>query len=767
MAEETNRLLEAALALAIRGIPVFPLHTPTAEGGCSCSRGGQCKRNSPGKHPRISDWQAEASTDQDQIRRWWRKWPDANIGMPTGALSGIVCLDVDAGHLGFQELDGKELGEGPSASTGNGVHIFYAHPGGDVVLEQRIGGNGDNWPYQHIDFKGDGNYVVAAPSLHYSGREYSWIITPDTPFPPVPAWLLADHAHKARKSSKKADHAPRPEVIEKLVATAIRRVEDGAARNDTGFWLLTQLRDERVSAEDALEAARPYYTAVAGLGDHAYGWDELTATLASVYTRPARDTAFNGGTGKKDSVTWAANEYIRRYGEDMRYVRAWKAWFHWNGRIWERDTRGLPLRYAHDFVVGMRQDAALEVEDARKLDLLKLASSLDKRRQMEDFITVAGVLDPVAAQPSQFDADTWHAVAANGIIDLRTGSLLPFDRTQYHTKQLGVPGVGVVYDPRQQCPNWLAFLETILQGNKDDIRFVQRAFGYTLTGETSEQCWFLLAGDGNNGKSTFIKVLLALLGTYGSTVPVATLLKSQSDRIPNDIAMLMNVRGAFASESEEGRSLAESLVKLLTGGDEISARFLHGEFFTFTPVLKLWMHTNHIPKIRGQDIGTWRRIRLIPFTYQVPEADVDKYLFEKKLLPELPGILAWAMEGCLAWQREGTLGEPATMKDAVKEFREASDLVRQYVQQCVVQDPAVYVQTSVIYEHFSKWCRTQGDKAESSKTFGKRMFQILGVESQLKRMPKTRTVARIYPGIRVDDANCSYGMLDTSGTASG
>lgn len=770
MSVDTARLLAGALKLASCGLRVFPLHTPTdTDGGCSCSKGKPCQRNAPGKHPRISDWKTEATTDVATISAWWKKWPDANIGIATGAQSGVVVFDIDSDTLGFKELEGFELGDGPTARTGNGVHVFYAHPG--YMMNQKIAGQDKRWPFKHCDFKGDANYVVAPPSLHYNGSQYSWITEfMDAALPPVPDWLAQAHAGKLvlavhdapDPQDAPADHDgthPRAEVVARILAQAIAKVQDGGTRNNTGTWLFMQLRDERVPSQDAPETARGWFTAVAGLGDHPYTWDEFIKTRDSIYSQPPRQPAYNGNGGiKKNSITWAAEQYRTRHADELRYVRAFRKWYVWNGMYWEPDPLQTPMRLGYEFVVDLYQQAGREPDDDKRKTLANAAMALDKFSPLTQMIELASALAPLDTQHAEFDQNDWQVVAANGVIDLRTGSILPHTREQMHTKRLGPTSDSIVYDRRAVCPNWLEFLNTILEGRTDDIAYLQRAIGYTLTGDTSEQCWFLLTGDGNNGKSTFTKVLMALLGTYGDGLPVTTLLSSSNDKIPNDIAKLIGVRGAFASESEDGRSLAEALVKQLTGGDPVTARFMRGEFFTFTPKLKLWMHTNHLPKIRGQDLGTWRRIKPIPFTYNVPADKVDRYLYERKLLPELPGILAWAMEGCLQWQTERTLGEPASIREALSTYREESDNVRQYVATCIVKEPDVFVRTSVLYEHYARWCRQTGDKPDNKRAFGMRISTLLGVQSEIKRIGKSAPT-RVYPGLRVEDTSVEYGMI--------
>ena len=196
------------------------------------------------------------------------------------------------------------------------------------------------------------------------------------------------------------------------------------------------------------------------------------------------------------------------------------------------------------------------------------------------------------------------------------------------------------YDERAQCPLFKKYLNRIFRSrtDKDDmIAFLQRAVGYTLTGATGEQCLFLLYGSGANGKSVFLDVLNALLGEYG-TVTQSKTFTTERGEISNDIAALAGRRMVYASENSSDTHLDESIIKQLTGGENISARFLHQEFFTFKPRFKIWWAFNHPPAITDMTNSIWRRIKIVPFNEVLPESEWDKKLAEKLIAQELPGI---------------------------------------------------------------------------------------------------------------------------------
>jgi putative DNA primase/helicase len=274
----------------------------------------------------------------------------------------------------------------------------------------------------------------------------------------------------------------------------------------------------------------------------------------------------------------------------------------------------------------------------------------------------------VAITHNALEVDPWRLTVMNGTLDLRTGEMGEHRREDLYTRF-----VPVEYDPVAECREWLVFLNRVLNGNEELIAFLQRAMGYSLTGSTGEQCLFFLHGSGANGKSTFLEILRALLGDYAVQADFATFLENRNDGPRNDIARLFGARVVTSSEVGEGKKVNESLVKSLTGTDRVAARFLYAEAFEFLPTFKLWLAANHKPVIRGTDTAIWRRIRLVPFTVEIPEGERDPEL-PNRLRAELPGILAWAVQGCLLWLESG-LGVPDQVRAATDAYRRESDIL--------------------------------------------------------------------------------------------
>lgn len=305
----------------------------------------------------------------------------------------------------------------------------------------------------------------------------------------------------------------------------------------------------------------------------------------------------------------------------------------------------------------------------------------------------------------------------------------------------------VKFDHKEECPTWVSFLDVVTGEDQDLKDYLQRVVGYSLTGEISEHCLFILYGTGLNGKSTFIETIMALLGDYSKKAEMRSFLNKSTNGANNDIAGLCGARFVSAVEVGREKYLNEPLIKELTGGDSISARFLFQEFFTFKPQFKILLGVNAKPEIHGMDEGIWRRIRLIPFEVKIPQEKVDKNL-PKKLRDELSGILNWAIQGCLKWQKDG-LGEPGKVKEATRDYRNEMDVLSQFFdERCIVELEVAAGKPSVIvndlFKDFVGWSQNNGVEKVTKKSFGS-MMKERGFKSRPTYYEgKSR---RVYEGI--------------------
>jgi putative DNA primase/helicase len=412
------------------------------------------------------------------------------------------------------------------------------------------------------------------------------------------------------------------------------------------------------------------------------------------------------------SDTTNALWFAKQYRDQARYCHQHRCWYLWRGQRWERDESEQVYELAMKSVWSFKEEAWDELPGDRLQELARFVKqSLDHKR-LTSCLKLAQFR--CAVRPKDFDTDPWLLNCENGTIDLRINALRPHDPNDLITKI-----VPVSYDPLAECPRWLEFLTQITGGDQELISYLQRVVGYCLSGDTSEHCLFILHGMGANGKSTFLNIIKAMLGSYAMQVQADSLMVRRSEGARTDIARLAGARFVTASESEANQKLAEGLVKQLTGGDTVTARFLYQEEFEFEPEFKLFLGTNRKPDISGTDEGIWRRIHLVPFEVTIPEEERDKKLPEK-LKAELEGILAWAVEGSSAWQREG-LQPPEKVQTAVQQYRTETDTVGQFLDDCCKRNPESKVSTKDLYDAYRGWCYSNGETALAKHELGKQL----------------------------------------------
>ncbi len=448
--------------------------------------------------------------------------------------------------------------------------------------------------------------------------------------------------------------------------------------------------------------------------------------------------------------TGNAQRFTDVFGDKIQYSFVSKKWFYYDGRRWCSDITGAVRRMADEVVEQMRGDMDFyiqnapenqDTDDAEKAFMKHLKQSRSSRSK-DSMVKESQHRVPIT--PSQLDTHQSLLNTPNGIINLRTGELMPHDLTRYITKITNTE-----YTDKIDCPLWEQFLKDIFNGDQELIRYIQKAIGYSLTGSTQEQCIFFCYGDGSNGKSTFIDVIKDMLGDYAANVQSKSLaVKQSSGSSSEDIARLHGARFVSSSESNEGERLDESLIKQLTGGDTVTASKKYEHEFEFTPEFKLWMSTNHKPIIRGTDTGIWRRVRLIPFTVHISEDKKDKNL-KHKLKQELPGILHWAVEGCLLWQREG-LKTPSAITVATAEYRAEMDTIGAFIEDCCSVGPGCSEGAKALFQAYSQWAKENNEYEMKSRKFGEELAK--------KFERKRNNQGNIYIGISVKQ-NCKpYGI---------
>jgi putative DNA primase/helicase len=718
---------DTALTLARHGLPVFP-----------CG---------PDKRPLVR-WKDVAGAGLEDVTDFWQRHPGALLGLPTGAASGVYVVDLDV-----DKATGERIGEASLEALGfghlltdpaqprvrtpsGGLHLLFRHPGPGF-------GNTAGKLGPKLDTRGVGGYVIAPGTVTPKGR-----YTPEGPIdwrnlPPLPEALrqaLAAPERPAEPPSAPANGAPHgwgqaalAGELAKLLAAPV-----GQRNNVLNRAAFRLAQAAAAGMLDETEAKNRLRAAALSIGLEprevddtiTSGWQAGLGTPRGPEPRPAVNGAAHRTADGARPATGAAAERpnddhgfdlthdglaldlgTSGWDRDARHVALWGRWLFWDGTRWQRDDMLAHLSRTRTF---LRQKAdALTAWAERKAQTLdpdaaeKLLRWVEKQADhLRHKATVAAVVDLARSNPASaagaedFDRDRLLLGTPGGTVDLRTGTLRPARREDLITKTTTVaPAPG-------RPARWLRFLHEVFEGDTDLIAFMQRAAGYALTGETREHKLLFLHGSGRNGKSTFLDVLTHIWGDYARRVPATTFLHTQGEKHPTDIASLAGARLAVSSELPRGRSWDESVIKDLTGGDRMTARFMRQDYFEFTPQLTLMIAGNAQPSFRGVDEAIRARVVLVPFAVTVPPERRDPHLTDK-LRAEAPQILAWAIEGAVEWQRRG-LDVPARVAAASAQYLDDEDIVGQFLNDEVERVVGAFTSAGDLHQRFAQWAEAQG-----------------------------------------------------------
>jgi len=653
-----------------------------------------CKSN--GKKPLTPRGFKDASSDTGVITTWWSNYPDANIGLCTGKDANLIVVDVDVknsagGMESLQELEAEfeKLDTLIVTTPSGGWHYYFSFPKDLDAIGCMVGFR------KGIDIRADGGYVVA-PGSSIDGKLYEFKDI-DKEIAELPLWLLDLLTNKESNTSSF-------DVVE-----TIQGVSEGS-RNDSLFKLASSLRGRDVDYDDAREQV---LSANSNCNPPLSSTEALRC-LDSAYTRYEPNTEL---TEHHLTELGSAQEMINCYGENIRYVPQFGKWLLWDSHRWCFDETGNVSRLAKANALS-QYDKVAQIDDFNKRQQMsRFAAKSESRQAIESTIHLAKTEAGIPLRVESLDTNSYLLGVANGVINLRTGGLRVETKEEYITKQ-----APVVFNPAATCPRWLKFLNQAMDGDNDMINYLKRIVGYSLTGDTKEQVLFFLFGHGANGKSVFVTTIQDLLGDYAIQTPVSTLMTRGKGSINNDIARMRGARFVATTETEEGSKFNESEIKLITGGDTITCRFLRQEFFEYRPEFKIWISGNHKP-VPGDGHGIWRRLILIPFEVIVDEANQDKEL-HLKLKEELSGILNWAIEGCLEWQEEG-LKTPQKILDAISEYKSEMDRVLTWMGECCDPKPIIgaEIKASELYSSYKLWAIENGEWAMSQRIFSNKLSE--------------------------------------------
>jgi putative DNA primase/helicase len=724
---DNNR--DMALSLARAGLPVFP-----------CA---------PDKRPLVR-WKDIAGAGLADVADFWQRHPGAMVGLPTGAASGVYVVDLDV-----DKATGERIGEASLEALGighlltdpaqprvrtpsGGLHLLFRHPGPGF-------GNTAGKLGPKIDTRGEAGYVIAPGTVTPKGR-----YTPEASIdwrnlPPLPEALraaLAAPQRPAEPPSAPANGGAANGWGQAALAGELARLlaapvgQRNHALNRTAFRLAQAAAAGTLDATEAQTRLRAAALSI-GLSPQeveatvASGWQAGLESPRGPEPRSAMNGAAHGAAGTTKPATAAATAArpndddaldlthdglalslgAAGWDRDARHVALWGRWLFWTGTRWERDdtlahmtrARAFLRRKADDLTAWAERKAATLAPDAAEKLLRWAEKQADSLRHKA---TVAAVVDLARSNPSSaagaedFDRDRLLLGTPGGTVDLRTGTLRPARREDMITKSTTVA-------PAHGRPaRWLRFLHEVLDGDTDLIAFMQRAAGYALTGETRAHKMLFLYGTGRNGKSVFLDVLTHIWGDYARRVPATTFLHTQGEKHPTDIASLAGARLAVSSELPRGKTWDESVIKDLTGGDRMTARFMRQDFFEFDPQLTLMVAGNSQPSFRGVDEAIRARVVLVPFTVTIPPERRDPHLADK-LKAEAPQILGWAIEGALEWQRRG-LDVPAKVAAASASYFDDEDLIGQFLADEVERVFGAFASAGDLHQRFTQWAEAQG-----------------------------------------------------------
>jgi len=642
-----------------------------------------CKQND--KKPLTLHGHKDASNLKEDIDMWWANYPDANIGLRTGRENKLVVIDVDTKNKakGFESYLAimQEVGILTTLSVttpSGGCHYYFEYPTGVDKIQSSTNIR------PGIDIRADGGYVVA-PGSSIDGKFYEF--TNQEPIAEIPEKLLDIIQGEPLKESRKS----------------FGKIQKGG-RNEHIFRVSSKLRGDDVP----YEIAEQEILEIASQCEPPYPENEALQCLKGAYKRYKPNPSNPTDVGN-------AERLIKLFGVNLKYVYEFNRWLYWNGSRWVFDDSGQMIRFAkktaRSIIEEVKDESDINIRDR----LLKHAMNSENHQRLEAMIKIARSEDGVSISQCQLDNDKYLLGVSNGVIDLKIGDLVGNSKDKLITKQ-----ASVFFERDASCPNWKKFINEITDSNDELAAYLQKAIGYSLTGDTKEQKIFFLYGIGANGKSVFVNTIQNLMGDYALQTPVSTLMTKGNRGINNDVARLRGARFVATTETEEGSKFNEAELKLLTGGDIVTARFLNQEYFQYLPNFKMWISGNYKP-VPGEGYSIWRRLILIPFVVQFTKERQNKQL-TNILREELSGILNWAIEGCLLWQKEG-LETPQIILDATKEYKSEMDRIKSWMDECCDEDATLddSIKASELYTSYRNWARENGEWEMSQRIFGSRL----------------------------------------------
>lgn len=681
-----------------------------------------------GKVPVLKDWpNKRPSVDELAVHAAG----GGNVGVVCGAASGLVVIDLD----GDMEQHADMMARMPrtvTAITGSGGrHLYFKCHNGAAI------GNSASKIAHHLDVRGDRGAAVYPGSCHPdTGALYHWMDghgPDDIPLAELPGWIIEALAPKpapmptAPATPRQASPANgrRDAYVEAAIqgeCEAVRCATEGtrnARLNEAALKLASLgLPDDVITAEltgAALEAGLAPSEIGPTIRSGITAGRQSPREVPTDYTPVAWDSTARTAEApppmtEAHADVLFAEMLARWWRRRIRFAAHSGVWLWWSGHVWAALPENEILARAQ---AALRQAIAQQMANTSNMDSLKALSAMAigacKLGRIRAALEFLAGFPGVSTRPEALDANPMALNIQNGILDLRTGLLGPHSPDRLCSKIAPVS-----FDPAATCPRWLRFLDEVFGGDEELIRYLQWTCGLALTGDTSAQCFFIGHGSGSNGKSTFLNVMCEILGAdYSHTLPAEELLISKHERHSTERASLMGKRLVVALETPEGARFNESLLKSLTGGERVRARFMRCDSFEYVPTFKIWLATNHRPRVRDDSPGFWRRVRLIPFLMSFEGSRRDPNIMQA-LRAEYSGVLNWALAGIRTGLDEPSI--PRCVEAATSDYKGASNALEQFFTECVevTENQFDVVSKTALYNAYFEWT---GGRCESKNRF--------------------------------------------------
>lgn len=623
--------------------------------------------------------------------------------MICGPISQVLVVDVDTRRIDEKAarwLDEREFPNSLTCLTGRGdggFHVYYRLP-------EAEGLSGFFEPVSGVEIRGESHYCLVPPSAHpETGKPYVWqdlggrLPLPDE-IVPAPGWLL---------------ELLRDPVAEQWLRRALEKAHVGT-RHTTWVWAACHMRDAHVPKENALRKAEEYAQRVPQ-EDHPFPPEEAKAITESLYQTAPRQP-LPSKTDRPEHDYGHAQVLSELFRGRLRWSEGRQKWMVYRDGVWRPVGEELVARLASEALQESYQTALSQATSPNDLKgfARKLAETFVATRVQGALFFLRG-FEGFYTPPEAWDADGYLLNTPSGTLDLRTGALKPHHPDDLLTRQTRAP-----YDPYAHGPLWEAHLRRFLPSARVR-RQVQRDLGRALVGVPLEESLPIWFGTGANAKTTTLRVVEHVLGDYAAVAPPHLFVETRFEEHPTRLADLWGRRLVFSSEIPEDGRLDEALVKMLTGGENLKARFMRGDYFEFPATASFVLVLNHLPLIRGTDEGLWRRLRVVPFEGVLPphERKPQAEVVEQ-LTAEGAAILRWLVEGFEDWKQDPSwVAEECRLLTA--EFRAAQDRLKAFLEECCEEGPFFKTSAKALYERYLSWCEEASEEPLSKTAVGKQL----------------------------------------------